>query len=255
MVAKKSTKVLKDVQNLEVQKASVAPVHQPLAAQRQVAQPILPSVPTEPERAVPVVALQRQEVHKTESVPLRDEPATRPQVKPAVTAINHLPPGFQSQAEFQHLVQYHEAQYQKEQLQSVPMVKAQGPAMPQQEQYYDVEEEYEYEDGYTTARSFGMHNSTGDFTTVLAPKYTDRVKAELLAAKQYVEATRPAEDIEDEQWDTSMVAEYGDEIFEYMRSLETRMAPNARYMDQQTEIQWSMRSVLMDWVVQVHSAV
>lgn len=253
LVAKKSTKVLKDVPEAEVKKTS-APVHQPLPAPRQVAQPILPSV-SEPEKIVPMVGVQRQEVHKTESVPLRDEPATRPQVKPATTAISHLPPGFQSQAEFQHLVQYHEAQYQKELLQGpagMPAVKNQGPPIPQQEQYYDVEEEYEYEDGYTTARSFGMYNSTGDFTTVLAPKYTDKVKAELLAAKQYVEATRPAEDIEDEQWDTSMVAEYGDEIFEYMRSLETRMAPNARYMDQQTEIQWSMRSVLMDWVVQVH---
>lgn len=30
------------------------------------------------------------------------------------------------------------------------------------------------------------------------------------------------------------------------------MLPNAHYMDTQTEIQWSMRSVLMDWVIQVH---
>lgn len=30
------------------------------------------------------------------------------------------------------------------------------------------------------------------------------------------------------------------------------MLPNAHYMDNQTEIQWSMRSVLMDWLVQVH---
>lgn len=30
------------------------------------------------------------------------------------------------------------------------------------------------------------------------------------------------------------------------------MLPNAHYMDIQTEIQWSMRSVLMDWLVQVH---
>ena len=30
------------------------------------------------------------------------------------------------------------------------------------------------------------------------------------------------------------------------------MAPNPHYMDFQTEIQWSMRSVLMDWVIQVH---
>lgn len=30
------------------------------------------------------------------------------------------------------------------------------------------------------------------------------------------------------------------------------MLPNPHYMDMQTEIQWSMRSVLMDWLVQVH---
>ncbi len=28
--------------------------------------------------------------------------------------------------------------------------------------------------------------------------------------------------------------------------------PNPHYMDQQAELQWSMRSVLMDWVIQVH---
>ena len=30
------------------------------------------------------------------------------------------------------------------------------------------------------------------------------------------------------------------------------MSPNPFYMNNQTEIQWSMRSVLMDWLVQVH---
>lgn len=30
------------------------------------------------------------------------------------------------------------------------------------------------------------------------------------------------------------------------------MLPNAHYMDNQVDIQWSMRSVLMDWLVQVH---
>lgn len=30
------------------------------------------------------------------------------------------------------------------------------------------------------------------------------------------------------------------------------MLPNPHYMDTQAEIQWSMRSVLMDWLVQVH---
>lgn len=32
-----------------------------------------------------------------------------------------------------------------------------------------------------------------------------------------------------------------------------KMLPNAHYMDNQAEIQWSMRSVLMDWLIQVHN--
>jgi G2/mitotic-specific cyclin 3/4 len=119
----------------------------------------------------------------------------------------------------------------------------------------DEEEEYYDFDGHTTVRSFRSRgdNTTGGVTQVLAPRITAKTQRELDAARQYVEANRAPEDVEDEQWDTSMVAEYGDEIFEYMHALEERMKPNATYMDHQAEIQWSMRSVLMDWLVQVHN--
>lgn len=124
------------------------------------------------------------------------------------------------------------------------------------EEYWDEDEEEYYDaDGYTTARSLRSRgdNTTGGVTLVLAPRVTAKSKRELEAAKQFVEANRTQDDIEDEQWDTSMVAEYGEEIFEYMHSLEERMKPNPQYMDLQAEIQWSMRSVLMDWLVQVHN--
>jgi G2/mitotic-specific cyclin 3/4 len=126
-----------------------------------------------------------------------------------------------------------------------------------QEEYWDEEDEEEYydADGYTTARSLRSRgdNTTGGVTLVLVPRVTAKTQRELEAAKQFVELHRSPEDVEDEQWDTSMVAEYGDEIFEYMHSLEEKMKPNANYMDHQAEIQWSMRSVLMDWLVQVHN--
>ncbi|KAI9754898.1 MAG: hypothetical protein M4579_004498 [Chaenotheca gracillima] len=126
----------------------------------------------------------------------------------------------------------------------------------EQEEYWEDEEDEEnYDDeGYTTARSYRSRgdNTTGGVTTVLFPKVTAKVKKELLAAQQLVELSRTVEEIEDESWDTSMVAEYGEEIFQYMRDLEIKMLPNAHYMDNQAEIQWSMRSVLMDWLVQVH---
>ncbi|KAF2710128.1 hypothetical protein K504DRAFT_454466 [Pleomassaria siparia CBS 279.74] len=125
------------------------------------------------------------------------------------------------------------------------------------EEYWDEDDEDEYfdADGYTTARSLRSRgdNTTGGVTLVLAPRVTTKTQRELEAAKLFVESHKSAEDIEDEQWDTSMVAEYGEEIFEYMRELEERMKPNASYMDHQAEIQWSMRSVLMDWLVQVHN--
>lgn len=123
------------------------------------------------------------------------------------------------------------------------------------EEYWDDEDDENYEEeGYVTARSFRSKgdNTTGGTTAVLFPQVNNRVRKEISAAKQLVEATRSPEEMEDESYDTSMVAEYGDEIFDYMRQLEVKMLPNAHYMDNQHEIQWSMRSVLMDWLVQVH---
>lgn len=35
--------------------------------------------------------------------------------------------------------------------------------------------------------------------------------------------------------------------------LQIKLLPNATYMDHQSEIQWSMRAILMDWLVQVHT--
>ncbi|KAI9765734.1 MAG: hypothetical protein M1840_007167 [Geoglossum simile] len=120
------------------------------------------------------------------------------------------------------------------------------------EEYWEDDDDEEYDDeGYTTARSRG-ENTTGGVTTILFPQVTARVRKELAMAKLIVESTRLAEDIDEEFGDTSMVAEYGDEIFQYMRELEIKMLPNANYMDNQAEIQWSMRSVLMDWLIQVH---
>ncbi|KAK5167492.1 B-type cyclin [Saxophila tyrrhenica] len=260
VAAKKSMKVLKDPPAQPSRVDSAAPLNQTAAPVTQAPPP--QAAPSQPVVEKPVLVAQpvrRQEVHKTESVPLKDEPAARPMAKSGPAPLEALPPGFTSEAEYLSYLDFHAAQYQLQQ-QNLNAGSVANPApylanaQPPPEQYYEAdEEEYGYDDGYTTARSFGLQGeSTGGVTTVLAPKLTDRVKEEIQAAREFVEATRPAEDIEDEQWDTSMVAEYGEEIFGYMHELEDRMAPNPRYMEQQTEIQWSMRAVLMDWVIQVH---
>lgn len=101
------------------------------------------------------------------------------------------------------------------------------PLVSEPEEYWEEEEDDEIydEQGYTTAHSYRSRgdNTTGGATTVLFPKVNTKVKQELAAAKELVESARTAEDIEDEAWDTSMVAEYGDEIFAYMRELEVSL--------------------------------
>ncbi|ORY09961.1 cyclin-like protein [Clohesyomyces aquaticus] len=141
-----------------------------------------------------------------------------------------------------------------EQERNEELAKSNGIGSLDHDEYWDEEDEEEYfeADGYLTARSRG-DNTTGGVTIVLAPRVTIKSQRELEVARKYVEANKSPEDVEDEQWDTSMVAEYGEEIFEYMRQLEERMKPNPLYMDHQAEIQWSMRAVLMDWLVQVHN--
>jgi G2/mitotic-specific cyclin 3/4 len=92
------------------------------------------------------------------------------------------------------------------------------------EEYWDDEEEEFFDaEGCITARSIrsaGGDNTTGGVSVVLNPRVNARVERELAAAKAWVDENITAEDVEDEAWDTTMVAEYGDEIFTYMRELE-----------------------------------
>ena len=95
--------------------------------------------------------------------------------------------------------------------------------IPEPEEYWEEDAiENCDEEGYVTARSFKSRtdNTTGNATTVLFPKVTLKTKKEISAAKELIEGSKTVEELEDEAWDTTMVAEYGDEIFGYMKDLE-----------------------------------
>lgn len=106
----------------------------------------------------------------------------------------------------------------------------QATSVPEPEEYWDEEDDEDLydEQGYTTAHSFRSHgdNTTTSATTLLVPKVTSRIQEELEEAKFYVEDNRLQDDIDEEEWDVSMVAEYGEEIFEYMRELEVGRPEN-----------------------------
>jgi hypothetical protein len=57
------------------------------------------------------------------------------------------------------------------------------------------------------------------------------------------------EDLED----PLMVAEYATEIFEYLRDLEVKSIPNPNYMSHQDDLEWKMRGILVDWLIEVHT--
>ena len=62
----------------------------------------------------------------------------------------------------------------------------------------------------------------------------------------------PDLDIEDVD-DPLMVAEYVVEIFDYLKVLEEATMPNPDYMDHQDHLEWHLRGVLVDWLVEVHT--
>jgi G2/mitotic-specific cyclin 3/4 len=236
IVSKKSTAIFKELQADPVPEVDIAPVpsRQPLTSQPA-------SFPNE-DRA---------------SAPTQEPVATIPEVvavkeEKGYFDTDHVSRQIEPEDKYEYIDALEEQARVTEQVRDEELAKS-----LEREEYWEEDEEEEYYDfeGQTTVRSFRSRgdNTTGGVTQVLAPRITAKTQRELDAARVFVEANRSPEDVEDESWDTSMVAEYGDEIFEYMHQLEERMKPNALYMDHQAEIQWSMRSVLMDWLVQVHN--
>ncbi|KAI0009095.1 G2/mitotic-specific cyclin-B [Xylariaceae sp. FL0662B] len=53
--------------------------------------------------------------------------------------------------------------------------------------------------------------------------------------------------------DPLMVAEYANDIFEYLRDLECNSIPNPQYMSHQDDLEWKTRGILVDWLIEVHT--
>ena len=53
--------------------------------------------------------------------------------------------------------------------------------------------------------------------------------------------------------DPLMVAEYVGEIFEYLKELELTTMPNHNYIESQPDLEWQMRGILIDWLLEVHT--
>lgn len=87
---------------------------------------------------------------------------------------------------------------------------------------------------------------------------TEVLKKEVVGPSEVVvEEKAPKEevlnlDLEDHD-DPLMVSEYVVEIFEYLKELEVTTMANPNYMDDQQELEWKMRGILVDWLLEVHT--
>lgn len=91
-----------------------------------------------------------------------------------------------------------------------------------------------------------------DYHRPMEPKWNSTIFKELQAVTKKF-ARDVLDENDEDTFDVTMVAEYAPEIINYLHELENRLLPNPLYMDNQDELKWEMRSVLIDWVVQVHS--
>lgn len=83
------------------------------------------------------------------------------------------------------------------------------------------------------------------------PPAAKRPRVEKPKTAAEVTGWQPLDD-EDKE-DPLMVSEYVNEIFDYLRKLEPETQPNPNYMDDQIDLRWQMRGILVDWLVEVHT--
>jgi hypothetical protein len=69
----------------------------------------------------------------------------------------------------------------------------------------------------------------------------------------FVDEEQPLDLDKEDAEDPLMVSEYVVEIFEYLKELEIATMANPDYMDSQNELEWKMRGILVDWLLEVHT--
>lgn len=86
-------------------------------------------------------------------------------------------------------------------------------------------------------------------------KVSDVVDDESVVNTSIKEAVEEAvHDLDTEDLDDPlMAAEYVVEIFDYLKDLEMVTLPNHQYIEHQPDLEWKMRGILVDWLIEVHT--
>lgn len=113
----------------------------------------------------------------------------------------------------------------------------------------------------------GVHKKRAQAPNTIPKDESPEVEAQprnrSVSAEAFVEAEQAMSDayeeddivkmLDDEDLeDPSMCAEYVRDIFAYYQELEKQTQPNPEYMDHQDDLEWKMRGILVDWLIEVH---
>jgi len=86
-------------------------------------------------------------------------------------------------------------------------------------------------------------------------KKTEEASAYLSLDKENIDPLKQVVDWDDldteDSGDPLMVSDYVAEIFDYMKQLEKQVAPSSNIMVKQPYLNWHMRSILVDWLIEV----
>ncbi|KAK8216514.1 G2/mitotic-specific cyclin CYB1 [Phyllosticta capitalensis] len=87
-----------------------------------------------------------------------------------------------------------------------------------------------------------------------APKAEVKLTKAIIEEKlEHLEVPEVPDLDEEDANDPLMVSEYVCEIFDYLKELEIATMANPKYMENQTELEWKMRGILVDWLLEVHT--
>lgn len=115
----------------------------------------------------------------------------------------------------------------------------------------DIEEDDEATENVPPAQ---QHGPAANKKLKTAPVEVFADPVDDLDHKTLEELAAEAKDLDAEDIDDPlMVAEYVHEIFDYMKELEISTMPADDYMDNQNELEWKMRGILVDWLLEVHT--
>lgn len=110
----------------------------------------------------------------------------------------------------------------------------------------------ELKESGTKNQDLRKRSSNKEIESKKRPRETELKKNEEFKKPSAIKSVPDLDSVDLE--DPGMCAEYAQEIIEYLMGREKVFMPSADYIDLHPELKWNMRTILVDWLIEVHSS-